>query len=256
MYCPSCGVSNPAGATTCRVCGKELVPSSIRGTCSSCGADGQELQSNCTKCGARLPRQKETKPVLATADVVVEQAATTPAAQELTYEDEMVVQPTPDQPEIVSGKWCPQCGRPKSVHVDLCDYCRQSGTEPSKGNYYETSYDPEMNLPQIGGLLILISGLLGVIYGTATVSTVAGSDLPLAVTCFTGLMVVFGLIAIFGGISAMERKNAVYAVLGGVFGLLSIGFYIGSVMSLVGLVLVIKSYNEFKVRELSLNLSR
>ena len=113
-----------------------------------------------------------------------------------------------------------------------------------------------MNLPQIGGLLILISGLLGVIYGVTTVSTVAGSDLPLAVTCFTGLMVVFGLIAIFGGISAMERKNAVYAVLGGVFGLLSIGFYIGSVMSLVGLVLVIKSYNEFKVRELSLNLSR
>ncbi len=81
-------------------------------------------------------------------------------------------------------------------------------------------------------------------------------DMTIAALLGTSLMMVFGLLAIFGGVSAMGRLNAVYAVLGGVFGVLSIGFYIGALLSFVGLVLVMKSYNEFAVKKISLDLSR
>ena len=256
MYCPYCGVSNPEGAAICGFCGKDLTSPSVPVTCPSCGTVGREYQSNCAKCGAKLPRQQKTEPADEMAAEVAEPAAAVPVAYASTPDAEAAFEPTPDKSDMAGTKWCPFCGRPKAAYADMCEICKQSETESSEDGYSETSYDREMNLPMIGGFFIIIAGLLGLVYGLVTLADLASFDLPVAVSCFTSLMIVFGIIAIIGGISAMERKNAVYAILGGVFGLLSIGFYIGAIMSLVGLVLVIKSYNEFEVRELSLGLPR
>jgi hypothetical protein len=191
------------------------------------------------------------------ATVAAEPVVRSPEVEEPAYEYETIEEPIPDKTDTTRGKWCPQCGRPKSVHADVCDYCARVEIERSMQDgspeYYRVG---TMGLPAIGGLFILIAGLLGIAQGVVLLATVADSNMPFTVTCFTSLVVAFGFIALAGSASAMMRKNAVYAILGGIFGVLSIGFYIGAVMGIVGIALVMKSYDEFEVRELRLNLAR
>lgn len=256
MYCSECGVSNPEGAATCRVCGRGLAGKPSPYACPSCGADSQENQSHCTKCGARLPRRKKTEPAVASSTGFPEPTAAAWTAEAPTPDATAMAEPAPDQPAEVTSNACPICGRPKDMSADLCEYCSRPETGDSGDYDSETTYGSEMDLPMIGGLLIITAGVLGIAHGLLTFEKVSSYGLPLVVSCVTLLMVIFGLVAILGGISAMGRMNAIYAVLGGVFGLLSVGFYIGAVMSVVGLVLIMSSYDKFKVKELSLDLLR
>ena len=255
VYCPSCGVSNPEGVATCRVCGKELVSRPISDSCPSCGAVVQESQSNCTKCGAKLLRSRSTE-VVPMVPRPPKPSAVAPTALEPSYKETMAVNDASLEPETAAADACPICGRSKDVAAEVCEECAQSGRENYEVTRSETVTVSDPDLPKLGGILIIIAGVLGVVYGMLSISRVTDHSLPFSVVCFTSLMMVFGLAAIFGGISAMGRLNAVYAVLGGVFGILSIGFYIGALLSFIGLVLVMKSYNEFSVRKISLDLSR
>ena len=98
--------------------------------------------------------------------------------------------------------------------------------------------------------MIIIAGVLGVFYGLLTLSVVGqvnalGYSLPGSVTCCAGLLCIFGLIAIAGGFSGIGRRSVVFAIVGGIFGILSIGFFFGALLSLIGIILVAISHNEF-----------
>jgi hypothetical protein len=58
-------------------------------------------------------------------------------------------------------------------------------------------------------------------------------------------MCLFGLIAGFGGYNAIKRGSVVLAIVGGILGILSIGFFIGALLSLIGIILVAVSHAEF-----------
>lgn len=61
----------------------------------------------------------------------------------------------------------------------------------------------------------------------------------------SALMVVFGLVAIMGGVMAILRQQFPLAVIGGVSGVFAYGCALGSLLSLIGLILIVVMRKEF-----------
>lgn len=57
--------------------------------------------------------------------------------------------------------------------------------------------------------------------------------------------IILSLFALLGGIMSLQRKNWAFALVGGILGLFTIGFIIGSVLSLVALILIAVSKKEY-----------
>ena len=108
-------------------------------------------------------------------------------------------------------------------------------------------------LPVAGGALLLVAGILGIIFwgmviaGASTIGIVPGIGGALAsiVAICGGIEIVFSLIALIGGVFAIQRKMWGLGLAGGILGLLSFGFFIGSILALVGLILIAISRKEF-----------
>ncbi|MGD0056853.1 MAG: hypothetical protein ABSB83_03230 [Methanomassiliicoccales archaeon] len=105
----------------------------------------------------------------------------------------------------------------------------------------------------ISGIIGILTGLILVvaastivdmlrgIYGTEILDTVEG----VLVTCGV-IWFVIGLVALIGGVFAIRRRKWSIAVVGGVFGLLTIGpYFFGSILGLIGLILIAISKHEF-----------
>ncbi|MEK6851013.1 MAG: hypothetical protein AABY30_00585, partial [Candidatus Thermoplasmatota archaeon] len=60
-----------------------------------------------------------------------------------------------------------------------------------------------------------------------------------------GIEIIFSLIALIGGVFAIQRKMWGLGLAGGILGLLTWGFFIGSILALVGLILIAISRKEF-----------
>ncbi len=151
---------------------------------------------------------------------------------------------------------CVGCGRSIPWEANVCPYC---------GHDYRLQMAPPMKArsakPVIGGVLIVVAGLLafgmGLLYLALDVSDLEdyGVTMPpemtseelqdVMVVCGS-LLVVFAVIAIIGGVFALQRKHFGLAIAGSIFGLLGLGFLIGSLLALVGLILVAISRDEFE----------
>jgi len=77
-------------------------------------------------------------------------------------------------------------------------------------------------------------------------SGITATDLDEILGICGAIEIVFGTIAIIGGVFAVMRKHFALAVVGGIFGLIGIGFLIGGLLGLIGLVLVAISRSEFR----------
>jgi hypothetical protein len=115
-------------------------------------------------------------------------------------------------------------------------------------------------MPAVGGALVIAAGVLaiamGAMYMTLDVSDIenlgvslpaeyTAEDLAGMLTTCGAVLFVFAIVAIIGGVFGIRRKRFVLAIAGGVFGLLGIGFIVGSVLALVGLILLAVSRKEF-----------
>lgn len=107
-------------------------------------------------------------------------------------------------------------------------------------------------MPVAGGALVLIAGILGLgqgavlfLPGAALAGIPGGESLAAILAICGGIFVIFGLVAIVGGIMAVQRKMWGLALVGSILGLLALGFILGSVLSLVGLILIAISKKEF-----------
>jgi len=126
---------------------------------------------------------------------------------------------------------------------------------------YATALPPQKSmLPVAGGVLILIAGLLalvmGVFYlaldpseiessGVTIPPEVSDADLQNILYLCGSLCVIFGVIAIIGGLFGLRRQHFALGMVGGIFGLLGVGFLLGSVLALIGLILIAVSRKEF-----------
>lgn len=153
---------------------------------------------------------------------------------------------------------CVSCGRAIAWDLSICPYC---------GHDYRT---PMMPMQQQGartghagwaGALIITAGVLGMFMGivllivstmnfaTLNITLPSGfteQDLKNLFVVLGAIFALFGIIAIIGGVFAVERKHFALSILGGIFGIVAIGFFLGAVLAVIGLVLVVTSRHEFR----------
>jgi hypothetical protein len=112
----------------------------------------------------------------------------------------------------------------------------------------------------VGGILILIAGIMGLAMGGIFL-VIDVDDLDQLGVDVTGMLdfiedlltvcgavfIILGLIAVLGGIFGVMRKHWGLAILGGVLGLFVIGpLFLGSILALIGLILVAVSRKDFE----------
>jgi len=98
----------------------------------------------------------------------------------------------------------------------------------------------------LGGILVIMAGAFGLadavfVFGLAADYSILDAE---SATCGI-LMIVFGVIAIMGGIMAILRLQFPLAVIGAVSGILAYGCILGSLLSIIGLVLIMAMKKEF-----------
>ncbi|HEV8594115.1 MAG TPA: hypothetical protein VGR51_01130 [Thermoplasmata archaeon] len=114
---------------------------------------------------------------------------------------------------------------------------------------------PPSAIPVVGGILLIVAAILGFV-GIALWFLVAGSltsGIPFLGAALGAILLVCGAIvaifsafALIGGIMAIRRKMWGLALTGGILGLFTLGPYgVGSLLALVGLILVGISHDEF-----------
>jgi len=152
---------------------------------------------------------------------------------------------------------CVTCGRAIEWHMNVCPYC---------GHDYRVVAGPPMkprtSKPVIGGALVILAGILalsmGVLYivlepsdlETWGYSPVSEADMSLSevadILGMCGIIeIVIGLVAIAGGAFALMRRNFGLAIAGAVVGMIGVGFLVGGLLGLIGLVLIAISRSEF-----------
>ncbi len=143
------------------------------------------------------------------------------------------------QPQM---RTCVQCGRQIPWDANVCQYC---------GHDYraEAQAAPKKKgiLPVVGGVFVLIAGLAELASGGLLISSgefVGGFDLGTGVhnilTVCGAVWIVLGIIAILGGIFAIQRKHFGLAILGAILGL---GGYF--IFGLIGIILIAVGRNDF-----------
>jgi len=105
----------------------------------------------------------------------------------------------------------------------------------------------------ISGTLLLLVGILGLISPLIaftlflpSVPIFGGRDITAAswvFSCFV-LPFIFSMITIMGGLMLMYRRNFQMGIIGSFFGILTWGFYFGSVISIIVLLMLISSYED------------
>lgn len=166
--------------------------------------------------------------------------------------------PSPASTQGGAGvRYCVACGRPIQFDASVCPYCGHDYRIP-----VGMAIQPRKTwMPSVGGALIIVAGILAIAMGAMYMSLDASDFEDLGITLpeeFTaedlaGIMTicgvvlfVFAIIAVVGGLFGIRRRHFGFAIAGGIFGLLGIGFFLGSVLALVGLILVAISRNEFE----------
>lgn len=145
-----------------------------------------------------------------------------------------------------------------AFEANVCPYCGHDYRMPA---YAMAAPPPKKSLlPAAGGILILLAGIMaiamGAFYFALDTSDLTDSgvtlppdtseeDLQSVVAVCGSLCVIFGAIAAIGGIFGIRRQHFAIAVIGGIFGLLGLGFLFGSLLALIGLLLLVVARKEF-----------
>ena len=144
------------------------------------------------------------------------------------------------------------------MDTNVCPYCGH--------DYRFIAAPPEKkrtSKPAIAGALTIIAGVMALVMAVTfilidasdledldrsiwTETDLTPADLEGILEVCGAICIVFGIIAIIGGVFSLMRKHFALAIIGAVFGLLGMGYIIGAVLALVALVLIIMSKSEFE----------
>jgi len=133
------------------------------------------------------------------------------------------------------AKFCYLCGSPLISGVDLRPVAKQRRVARSA----------------IGGVMMLVSGLLGILNGVYYAAPETLGVAPSSITwigdleVFGLLVVASGVLASVGGILSVRRTAYAFCVACGFLGALSMGFTAGYFLCLAGMTLVGFSRDEF-----------
>jgi len=145
---------------------------------------------------------------------------------------------------------CHECGRPIDEESHFCQYCGHElpGEEKKKDEEREIAAEEKTELPVIGGFLIIMSSIFVFLTIWLILDQRDNSQKEAFGTLFAdwpdwflGLLAIFAVMGIIGGISSIMRKSQALAIAGGVLSSFGIGMAIG----VIGLALVAISEEEF-----------
>lgn len=120
-----------------------------------------------------------------------------------------------------------------------------------------SSLKPFTNRPRIASFLLLTTFILGVFTGVIVYTTditrliFIGQGLQILVDTFTlfglfSMVLIFSLFAFIGFLLAWKRIHYRVAFICAVLGIVSIGFFLGSILSFLALILIIIAREEFE----------
>jgi hypothetical protein len=150
---------------------------------------------------------------------------------------------------------CVSCGRAIAWDANVCQYCGHDFRAPAAAPPHEKTM-----LSLVGGIMVLVVGIMGLAMGglffaidvsdldAYGISGITGFEDTLQNILYVcgAIFVILGLIAVVGGFFGVRRKHWGLAILGGVLGLFILTpYFIGSLVSLVGLVLLAVSKKDF-----------
>ncbi len=135
---------------------------------------------------------------------------------------------------------CVSCGRQISFDANVCPFCGHDYRVVMAGPQAQKK---QSGTPVAGGVLIIIGAIIYLILGAlaaagGTVASVIDVEASAWAIACGAIGIVLGLVALFGGVFAIGRKNFAIAVIGGIFA-------IPTIIGLIGLVLVAVSKDEF-----------
>lgn len=170
---------------------------------------------------------------------------------------------------------CAHCGQPLDKGAEVCNACTRpvrdvvmSNLPKHVGETECAHWSEKPSAPgrsarvAMAGILIMMAGALGI--GQAAVSldpelsgsladviegfvpgTAVVDDWVAEYIVLQAWILIAGLLAIAGGVFALTGTRYEFAVMGGVFGFLAIGFLMGAFFGLIGLALILVSKKEF-----------
>jgi len=139
-----------------------------------------------------------------------------------------------------------------------------SPNDSSINDYYpdqNVQQSTPSSMPLIAGIFFIIAGLLGLFTWSSALAldssmlqSVLPGDSPISVKQLQSILTTCGVIGcilsivtLAGGIVAVKRKAWGLATIGGILGLFTIGpILLGSIISLIGLIIVIISRKDFQ----------
>ena len=140
------------------------------------------------------------------------------------------------------------------MDANVCQHCGHDFRAPAPVEKKKTA------LPVIGGALLLVAGILGLFTGGVLlaidldeldewgvdVAGVTDTIEDILAVCGT-IIIILSLVTALGGVFGVLRKHWGIAVVGGVLGLFVIGpMALGSILALIGLILIAVSRKEFE----------
>jgi predicted nucleic acid-binding Zn ribbon protein len=151
-----------------------------------------------------------------------------------------------------TDRMCVSCGRSIAMDANVCQHCGHDFRAPVPVEKKKTI------LPVIGGALLIVTAIMGLFMGAMLLAVdvseldqygldIAGDMLEDIMTVCGTIIIVLSLIVVLGGFFGVMRKHWGIAIVGGVLGLFIIGpMMLGSLLSLVGLILIAISRKEFE----------
>ena len=109
--------------------------------------------------------------------------------------------------------------------------------------------------PVLAGVFLIIAALMAFYTGGVLVASesmfegipMVGDTMSDMLTICGAIFIIFGLLALLGGVFSIMRKKWGIALLGAIIGLFTLGtFGLGSLLSLIALILIAISKSEFE----------
>ena len=153
-----------------------------------------------------------------------------------------------------TDRMCVSCGRSIAMDANVCQHCGHDFRAPVSVEKKKTA------LPVIGGAMLIVAGIMGLFMGGVLIAidfedldqygvdvAGVGDVLDDILTVCGAIIIILSLIVILGGFFGVTRKHWGIAIVGAVLGLFIIGpLMVGSVLALIGLILIAVSRKEFE----------
>lgn len=109
---------------------------------------------------------------------------------------------------------------------------------------------PPSAMPLAAGIMLVIVAILGfVLWGSVIAAGAAAAGfipgMGEALATVGAIFLIFSILALLGAVYCFTRKSFAIAIIGAIFGILSVGYCLGSILSIVALILIIIAKDEF-----------